>query len=474
MASPSKMLLLALTALLTGLGETMAQNTGGTTATNSTPSLVFTDTTRFPIAGNYTFGYINNTVQNRCHRGVAKFRAQQTGIVDSMTLGVYSQASQETCGISFVLATAPPPGAGGIISPPVTIGNSLLTTFTDLVAASPNTDEMIPFNATPANWAVVAGANYTITILPFTWASSPTGASASAAHCVFDVPYGKASPPAPGVPAPGGPYAITGQYGPTALPCGSTPWTTDFAGAGDTLQLALTGHAAQVILPSTSASITPTPTSTQTPTPSQTGTATPSYTPTPTPTITDTPTQTPPPGTTPSNSATQTRTPSRTPSVSYTQTPTSSLTPSPTPTETPSPTPSLRIGASPSVTPTESPGPTDSHTPTPSYNPAAALAAAAAGVAAPPASQGAGAMVGAAVGGALVVALGIAVAIRLRIVSAQINGQTVQGWRPGSKKKGRRIPEMDISTNPIVTNPSFTLRSQRVQTHPQHIEIIPV
>ena len=473
MASPSKMLLLALTALLTGLGETMAQNTGGTTATNSTPSLVFTDTTRFPIAGNYTFGYINTTVQNRCHRGVAKFRAQQTGIVDSMTLGVYSQATQETCGISFVLATAPGPGSAGTV--PVTIGNSLLTTFTDLVAASPNTDEMIPFNATPANWAVVAGTNYTITILPFTWASSPTGGSASAAHCVFDVPYGKASPPAPGVPAPGGPYAITGQYGPTALPCGSTPWTTDFAGAGDALQLALTGHAAQVILPSTSASITPTPTSTQTPTPSQTGTATPSHTPTPTPTITDTPTQTPPPGTTPSNSATQTRTPSRTPSVSYTQTPTSSLTPSPTPTETPSPTPSLRIGASPSVTPTESPGPTDSHTPTPSYNPAAALAAAAAGVAAPPASQGAGAMVGAAVGGALVVALGIAVAIRLRIVSAQINSQKVEGWNPGSKKKiARRIPDMDINSNPTIKNPSFSLRSQRVQMHPQPIDVVPV
>ena len=459
MASPFKMLLLALTALLTGLGETMAQNTGA--PANS--SLVFTDTTRFPIAGNYTFGYINNTVQNRCHRGVAKFRAQQTGIVDSMTLGVYSQASQETCGISFVLATAPGPGSAGTV--PVTIGNSLLTTFTDLVAASPNTDEMIPFNATPANWAVVAGANYTITILPFTWATSPTGGAASATHCVFDVPYGK----------PGLPYAAIGQYGPTALPCGSTPWTTDLAGDGWALQLALTGHPAQVVLPSASSSHTPTPTSTQTPPPSQTGTATPSHTPTPTPTITDTPTQTPPPGTTPSNSATQTRTPSRTPSVSYTQTPTSSLTPSPTPTETPSPTPSLRIGASPSVTPTESPGPTDSHTPTPSYNSAAALAAAAAGVAAPPASQGAGAMVGAAVGGALVVALGIAVAIRLRIVSAQINSQKVEGWNPGSKKKiARRIPDMDINSNPTIKNPSFSLRSQRVQMHPQPIDVVPV
>ena len=475
MASPSKMLLLALTSLLIGLGETLAQNTGA--PANS--SLVFTDTTRFPIVGNYTFGYINNTVQNRCHRGVAKFRAQQTGIVDSMTLGVYSQASQETCGISFVLATAPPPGAGGIVSPPVTIGNSLLTTFTDLVAASPNTDEMIPFNATPAGWSVVAGTNYTITILPFTWATSPTGGSASATHCVFDVPYGKASPPAPGVPAPGGPYAITGQYGPTALPCGSTPWTTDFAGSGDALQLSLTGHAAPVILPSVTSSPTPTPTSTGTPTPSQTGTATPSHSPTPTPTITDTPTQTPPPGTTPSNSATQTRTPSRTPSISESQTPSPSLTPSQTPSPTPSPTPSLRIGASPSATPTESPGPTDSHTPTPSYNPAAALAAA--GVGAPPASQGAGAMVGAAVGGAVFVAFILAIAIRLRIVSAQINGQTVQGWRPGSKKKGRRIPEMDINMNPTLNptlnstkNPSFVIRSNRVQNKTSQIEIIPV
>lgn len=468
MASPSKMLLLALTALLTGLGETMAQNTGGTTATNS--SLVFTDTTRAQITGNYTFGYINNTVQNRCHRGIAKFRAAATGVVDSMTLGVYSQATQETCGISFVLATAPGPGSAGTV--PVTIGNSLLTTFTDLVAASPNTDEMIPFNATPANWAVVAGTNYTITILPFTWATSPTGGAASATHCVFDVPYGK-----PGLAGASGlPYAAIGQYGPTALPCGSTPWTTDLAGDGWALQLALTGHPAQVVLPSASSSHTPTPTSTQTPTPSQTGTPTPSQTPTSTPTITDTPTQTLAPGSSPSNSATNTRTPSRTPSISYTSTATTSVTPSQTPTSTPSPTPSLRIGASPSVTPTESPGPTDSPSPTHSYNPAAIVAAAVAGVTAPAASTGVGVAVGAAIGGAVFVAFILAIAIRLRIVSAQINSTKVEGWRPGSKK-ARRIPEMDINMNPTLNstkNPSFVIRSNRVQNKTSQIEIIPV
>jgi hypothetical protein len=96
--------------------------------------LVFTDTSQLPVTGNYTFGYINNTVQNRCHRGVAKFQAATTGIVDSMTMGVYSRSQPETCGISFVLATFP--GA-------VAVGNSLLTTFTDLVAATPGTDEYI-------------------------------------------------------------------------------------------------------------------------------------------------------------------------------------------------------------------------------------------------------------------------------------------------------------------------------------------
>ena len=431
-------MLLALTTLLAFAGF------DGSMAQPVPPPLVFTDTTRAQITGNYTFGYINNTVQNRCHRGIAKFQAAATGVVDAMTLGVYSQATQETCGISFVLSTF-----GG--STATQIGSSLLTTFTDLVAATPNTDQMVPFNATPANWAVVAGANYTITILPFTWATSPTGGAASATHCVFDVPYGK-----PGLAGASGlPYAAIGQYGPTGLPCGTNPWTTDLAGDGWALQLALTGHPAQVVLPSASSSHTPTPTSTQTPTPSQTSTPTPSQTPTSTPTITDTPTQTLAPGSTPSNSATQTRTPSRTPSLSYTSTATSSITPSQTPTETPSPTPSLRIGASPSVTPTESPGPTDSPSPTHSVNPLAGLAAQV--PVPPPASVGTGAIIGAAVGGAAFVAIVIAVAVRLRIVSAQINPTKVEGWRPGSKK-ARRIPEMDINTK----NPSFVIRSQRV------------
>jgi hypothetical protein len=85
-------------------------------------------------------------------------------------------------------------------------------------------------------------------------------------------------------------------------------------------------------------------------------------------------------------------------------------------------------------------------------------------------------MVGAAVGGGIMVALGIAVAIRFRIVSAQFNtNQRVSSWRSGSKK-ARRIPEMEIGTNPIVTNPSFTLRSQRVQKnqHQEPIDIVPV
>jgi len=71
-------------------------------------------------------------------------------------------------------------------------------------------------------------------------------------------------------------------------------------------------------------------------------------------------------------------------------------------------------------------------------------------------------MVGAAVGGALVVAAAMALAIRLRVVSAQINGHKVQGWRSGSKK-AKRIPEMDINTNQtIINNPSVALRVRRM------------
>lgn len=403
-----------------------AQNTGGP----STP-LVFTDTTTVPIVGNYTFGYLNNTVENRCHRGVAKFQALQTGVVDSMTMGVYSRPQQEVCGISFVLATFP---AG------VTVGSSLLTTFTDLVAAAPGTDEMIPFNATLSSWGVVAGMNYTITTLPFTWATGPAGTVAK--HCEFDVPYGR----------PGLPYFFLGEYGPTALPCGSVPWVIEKAGDGLAMQLKLTGHAASVVVPSPSSSHTPTPTSTQTPTPTPTSTPTPSATPTGTPTNTETPTQTLAPGSTPSNSPTSTRTPSRTPSISYTPTPTSSITASITPSPTPSPTPSLRIGASPSVTPTETPGPTDSPSPKP-------LAGVQSGPVVQVAAQtNTGSLIGAAVGGALVVLALIGLAVRLKIVHAEINGpRKIKSWRVAKPHQSK------FEDATIVQNPSLALRVERMQ-----------
>ena len=410
------------------------------------PPLRFTDSTLSPIVGNYTMGYVNNTQENRCHRAVAKFQALNTGIVDTLKMGVYSQAAPETCGISFVLSTF---GNGAAVN----IGNPLLTTFTDLVMATPGTDEFVKFNATPSSWSVVAGANYTVTILPFTWASSPAGGSTATTHCVFQMPYGN----------PGPPFAAVGQYGPTAQPCGSTPWTTDLAGDGWALQLLLTGRAASVVLPSSSATHTPTPTSTVTPTPSQTGTPTPTHTPTPTPTITDTPTQTPAPGSSASLSATNTRTPSRTPSISYSPTPTSCATPSPTPTSTPSPTPSLRIGASPSVTPTESPGPTDSASPSRSpMSHSEALAAGAAAAQPPSQGAGAGTVIGAAIGGAVFIVAVIALAIRLKVVSAQLNGPTVSAWNPGQRKKKVRVPDFDIGLNPITQNPAFSLRSLRV------------
>lgn len=416
------------------------------------PPLRFTDSTLSPILGNYTMGYVNNTQENRCHRAVAKFQAQNTGIVDVLNMGVYSQAAPETCGISFVLSTFPGTGNGVAVN----IGNSLLTTFTDLVAATPGTDEFVKFNATPSSWSVVAGANYTVTILPFTWASGPStggGSTGSTTHCVFQMPYGN----------PGPPHAAVGQYGPTGQPCGSTPWTTDLAGDGWALQLLLNGRPAQVVAPSSSATNTPTPTSTQTPTPSHTGTPTPTQTPTGTPTITDTPTQTPAPGSSASLSATNTRTPSRTPSVSYSQTPTNSVTSSQTATPTPSPTPSLRIGASPSVTPTDTPGPTDS--PSPSRSPMShteALAAGAAGAQPPAASTSTGTVIGAAIGGALVVLAVIGIAIRLKVVSAQLNGPTVSSWNPGQRKKKVRVPDFDIGLNPVQQNPAFSLRSLRV------------
>ena len=432
-----------------------------------TNPLLFTDTTRTLVLGNYTMGYVNNTQENRCHRAVAKFQAQNTGIVDVLKMGVYSQAAPMTCGISFVLSTFPGAGNGAT---GVAIGNPLLTTFTDLVAATPGTDEFVKFNATPSSWSVVAGANYTVTILPFTWASSPSGGTAggTTTHCVFQIPYGN----------PGLPYAAVGQYGPTAQPCGTVPWTTDLAGDGWAVQLMMNGHAAPVTVPSPSSTVTPTPTSSSTPTPSQTGTPTPSATPTGTPSNTQTPSQTPSVGSSASFSSTTSRTPTRTPSISMSPTATSSVTSSQTPTETPSPTPSLRIGASPSVTPTESPGPTDS--PSPTHSPMShtdALAAGAASVQAPSGAS-AGTVVGAAIGGAVLVVVAIGVAIRFKVVSAQLNTPTVSAWTPGKKKSKVRVPDFDIGLNPTIqthpqtTNPAFSLRSLRIGHAPQPVTTV--
>ena len=391
--------MLRLVVSLLAVIESTAQGSAGG---NGPPPLLFTDTTNSTIVGNYTMGYVNNTVENRCHVGKAKFQAKQTGIVDTVSMGVYSQAVTEVCGISFALATFP---AG------TAVGSVLLTTMTDLAAAAFGTDEFIPFNASANSWGVVAGQNYTVAVQTFTWASpsGPSGTTGPVQHCLFKIPYGR----------PGISYAFLGEYGPTGQPCGTTPWTIDLAGDGLAMQLKLTGHPAPVVVPSASSTKTPTSTSTVTPTPSQTGTPTGTVTPTGTPTITDTPTSTLSPGATSSNSATGTRTPSRTPSISYTQTPTSSVTSSVTPTETPSPTPSLRPGASPSVTPTETPGPTDSHSPQP-------IAAIGPGIVPSPPSSApsAGPMIGAAVGGGILVVGLFALAVRLNILSAEITGSS--------------------------------------------------
>ena len=400
------------------------------------PQLIFTDTTTPAIVGNFSLGYVNNTIENRCHIGVAKFMALQTGHVDAMKMGVYSKPTQETCGISLVLATFP----GNII-----VGSSVLTTFVDLVASRPGTDEMVPFNVTASSWNVAAGQNYTVTIQPFTWTTPPAGGVASAEHCVFDIPYG----------IPGLPYAFIGRAGPTGLPCGSTPYTVVKAGDGWAMQLKLVGRPGNIVVPSPSVTSTPTPTSSSTPTPSSTGTPTSSATPTGTPTITDTPTPTLSPGSTASNSPTSTRTPSRTPSISYTPSPTLSVTPSVTPSSTPTPTPSLRIGASPSVTPTETPGPTDS----PSAKPVAGIAA---GITAQPpqAQQGVGVIIGAAIGGALAVIAVIGVAIRLKVVSAQLNDtHKISSWRTKSKPTANRI-----SFGESIENPAFTVRVNRINS----------
>lgn len=393
------------------------------------PGLTFMDTTRLTPTGNYTLGYINNTVENDCHVAVVKFQAASAGQVQAFSFGAFSQAANETCGIGFALKTFP----NG-----TRVGGGLTALFNDVVQAKVGTVEMVPFPVPPtAAWNLEAGMNYTIDIQPFTWTSAGSTGN-TAAHCTFQVPYALASAPQ---------YALLGYHGPTGLPCGSTPLTLDKAGDGYALVMKLTGGP----VPSPSPSATPSPTSTHSPTSTPTGTPTPSATPTGTPTITDTPTPTLSPGATSSISPTSSRTPSRTPSVSYTPTPTNSGTASATPTSSPTPTASLSFRATASVTPTETPGPTDS----PSPHPVAAIAPTTTS-AAP--QDHSGAIVGAAIGGGGLVVIVLAIAARYRAVSIQFSKKTP--WK--------HTPELEVNHNPIVLatklTDAFTPRKSKFET----------
>ena len=402
--------LLALSAIVVG-----GQSPSAAPSRPPPAQLSFMDTTKNVPVGNYTLGYLNNTAENDCHVGVAKFQAAVTGQVSQFSFGAFSQSANETCGIGFVLRSLPNA---------TQVGLSVSALFTDVVQPVLGTIEMIPFPVpTTANWNLEGGRNYTITIQPFTWTNGAAGSTASSVHCTFDVPYGLAGPQ----------YGLAAYRGPTGLPCGSTPLTLAAAADNMALLMKLKG----VPIPSATASPSPSPTTTSTPTPTPTNTPTGTATPTGTPTITDTPTPSLSAGATASITPTTTRTPSRTPSVSYSPTPTSCPTPSPTPSSTPTPTASLSFRATPSVTPTETPGPTDSHSPQPL-----------AGVVAPviiqhtDTSGNAGAIVGAAIGGAVAVVALIALAARYRAVSIEING--VRG------KKWKHTPMTEINHNPLV------------------------
>ena len=382
--------------------------------------LSFMDTTKIVPVGNYTLGYVNNTVENDCHIGVVKFQASTTGQVSQFSFGAFSQAANETCGIGFVLKSFP----NG-----TQIGTGVSALFTDVAMPVVGTVEMIPFPVpSTAVWNLEANGNYTITIQPFTWTNGPAGGTTtSAVHCSFAVPYGFAGAPQ---------NALLGYHGPTGLPCGSTPLTIDKAGDGYGLLMKLKGGP----IPSATASPSPSPTTTSTPTPTPTNTPTGTATPTGTPTITDTPTPSLSAGATASITPTSTRTPSRTPSVSYSPTPTPCPTPSPTPSSTPTPTASLSFRATPSVTPTETPGPTDS----PSPKPVAGLGVGPTVQA--PAQDHSGALVGAAIGGGGLVAIVLAIAARYRAVSIQFNKKTP--WK--------HTPELEVNHNPVVLATKLT------------------
>jgi len=248
-------------------------------AQGSIAPLIFSDTTTVPVIGNYTVGYINNTLQNRCQRGITKFSASQTGTIDTLSTGLFSRINQENCGISFVLATFPDN---------VGIGNPLLTS--NLTISRPGTYEFLTFNASSVSWTVVAGMNYTLTILPLVQ------------RCMFDVFYGR----------PGFPYVFYGEYGPKEQPCGAVPWVNEIPDEGFAMQLKLTGYASASPsnLPTASSTVTPTPTASSTVTPSSSISLTPTASSTVTPTS--------------SYSHTPTASSTVTPTSSYSHTPTES------------------------------------------------------------------------------------------------------------------------------------------------------
>jgi len=404
--------------------------------------LSFMDTTKIVPTGNYTLGYLNNTVENDCHIGVAKFQSATAGQVSQFSFGAFSQTANETCGIGFVLRSLPNS---------TQVGLSVSALFTDVVQPTIGTIEMIPFPVpSTALWNLESGRNYTITIQPFTWTSGNTagGSVSSAVHCTFDVPYGSAGPQ----------YGLAGFRGPTGLPCGSTPLTLTAMADNMALLMKLKG----IPIPSQSPSPSPTPTTTTSATPTPTGTPTGTSTPTGTPTITDTPTPTLSTGATTSNTASNTRTPSRTPSVSYSPTPTSAPTPSPSPSPTPTPTSSLSFRATSSVTPTETPGPTDS----PTRSAVAALGIGNQSTPVPPIQDHTVQMLAAGIGGGVIAFALVAFAARYRSAYLFIHKQ------PLTAKSWKNDPVVEVNNNPQIMKIRVTDKFMSTQTHRSKFETV--
>jgi len=193
-----------------------------TNAQNPAVGYMLMNTGPLRVTGNYTIGYLAvDTNSSACKRiKMFKFPALMTGLATSLTLNVLPSAVQGICDTAFSLFN---------FNSGTQIGSTVVGAFSSTGSAGVASWFEISntVNVTGADWQLVSGSLYYMTIQTFSYNSI-------GAPCNMRIPYGVStiSPPS---------YALVIEQGPIGFPCGAAPWATVAALYGGYIHMSIGG-----------------------------------------------------------------------------------------------------------------------------------------------------------------------------------------------------------------------------------------